>query len=155
MRPWSLALVKKTVQFCDLDKTEHTSKECKAYYCKALRAVKQEHKCLGAKPAYRANSVITVSNAKEAAEQKAWDDIADKMSGSFNVLASAAVAKAETIDSHAATIAALTKTNTGDKQTSGGATYRRQTALLSAGLPVQRSCGPHQPIRKQTGRWHA
>ena len=37
--------------------------------------------------------------------------MAEKMSGSFNALASAAVAKAATIDNHAATIAALSKAN--------------------------------------------
>ena len=83
----------------------------KAYYRKALRAFKQEHKCLGAKPDYQANSASAARNAKEDAEQKARDEIAANMSRSFDALASAAVAKAETINSHAATIVALTKTS--------------------------------------------
>ena len=37
--------------------------------------------------------------------------MAEQMSGSLNVLASAAVAKAATINNHAATIAALSKAN--------------------------------------------
>ena len=52
---------------------------------------------------------MAIQTRQADAEQKARDDIAAKMSGSFNALANAAVAKAETIDSHAATIAQLSK----------------------------------------------
>ena len=70
-----------------------------------------KNKCLGSKPDYQANSALRTNQVKEEAEQRAQDDIASKISSSFGALASAAVAKAETIDSHAATILLLTKTN--------------------------------------------
>ena len=78
------SLAKKTVQFRELNKTERTWTKFKAYYHNALRVVKQEHKCLGAKSDYQANSVIAARNAKEAAEQKAREDMTNKMSGPFN-----------------------------------------------------------------------
>ena len=105
------SLAKKTVQFRELSKNRRTWAKCKAYYRKVLRAVKQEQKCLGAEPDYQASSAVAARNVVEAAEQKARDEMADKMSGSFNALASTAVAKAATIDNHAATIAALNKAN--------------------------------------------
>ena len=105
------SLAKKTVQFRELNKTERTRVKCKAYYCKALRAAKQEQKCHGADRDYQASSAITTRNVKEATEQTARDEIAVKMSGSFDALASAANAKAATIDSNAAAIAALRKAN--------------------------------------------
>ena len=88
------SLTKKTVQFCELNKTECTWAKCKAYYRKVLCAVKQEQKCLGVDPDYQASSAVAARNVKEALEQKARDEMAEEMSGSFDTLASAAVAKA-------------------------------------------------------------
>ena len=53
-----------------------------------------------------ANAVV---HNNEKAAQEARDDIANSMSESFGMLAQAAVAKSETLDSNATTIAALTK----------------------------------------------
>ena len=105
------SLAKKTVQFRELSKDQRTWTKCKAYYRKVMRAVKQEQKCLGADQDYHTGSAVAARSVVEAAEQKARDEMAEKMSGSFDALASAAVAKAATIDSHAATIAALSKAN--------------------------------------------
>ena len=57
------------------------------------------------------------------------------MSRSFNALASAAVAKTETIDSHAATIAALTKTNTELVETNKHLVAQLTAAKLSFSPP--------------------
>ena len=54
------------------------------------------------------------------------------MSGSFNALASAAMAKAETIDSHASTITALTKANAELVETN----KQLVAALTAAKLPL-------------------
>ena len=119
-----------------------------------MRTVKQEHKCLGAKPDYQANFAVAARNAKEAAEQKAQDNVADKISGPFDALASAAVAKAETIDNHVATITTLIKPTPkcGDEHAPVGATYRCQTTFFSTGLPALRSYVPLQPIWQCAGR---
>ena len=60
-------------------------------------------------PGLQANAAVAVSQQKAEAEQKARDEITDQMSDLFGTLASAAVAKAETLDHNAATIASLTK----------------------------------------------
>ena len=140
------SLAKKTVQFQELNKTERIWTNFKAYYHKALRAVKQEHKCFGAEPDYQANSAAAARNAKEAAEQKACEDIADKVSGPFNALASTAVAKAESINNHTATIAALTKTNAELVETN----KRLVTQLTAAKLPFSPP-GFRRPTRRSYG----
>ena len=38
---------KKTVKFCDLNKTEQIWNKCKAFYSNALHAIKRENKCFG------------------------------------------------------------------------------------------------------------
>ena len=68
-----------------------------------------EHKAYGIEPGLQANTAAAASHQKAEAEQKARDDIADQMSDSFGALASAAVAKAETLDHKAAAITLLTK----------------------------------------------
>ena len=68
-----------------------------------------ENKAYGMEPGLQANTAAVASQQKAEAEQKARDEIADKMSGSFEALASATVAKAETIDHNAVAIASLTK----------------------------------------------
>ena len=74
------------------------------------------------------------------------------MSGSFDALASAAVAKAATIDNHAATIAALSKANAELVETN-----KRLVAQLTAaklpfsppGFPSNVPTAPSNP----TGNW--
>ena len=63
------------------------------------------------------------------AEQKAHNNIADKMSGSFGVLACTVVEKSEMLDSHTVTISALTVTVTD------------LTATKKAGQPTCSSVG--------------
>ena len=103
-------LSKKTVKFRKKQKSDKTWKKAKEYYREALDDVDQENKCMGIDGGHLANSAVSEEKAKQEAEQKARDDIAAKMSGSFDALASAAIAKAETLDNNAATIASLTKT---------------------------------------------
>ena len=63
-----------------------------------------ENKAMGNEAEHQANAVITTSQA----EQKARDNIALKMSGSFDALACAAVAKSDMLDNHTTTIKSLT-----------------------------------------------
>ena len=79
------------------------------------------------------------SNQQTEAEQKARDEIADQMKGSFEALANAAVAKAETIDHNAAAIASLT--NTVAELT---ATNKRLVAQLADAL-ASTVRGPNRP----------
>ena len=67
------SLAKKTVEFHELNKTEHTWTKCKAYYRKVLRSVKQEQKCIGAGPDYQASSAVAARSVKEAAEHARRD----------------------------------------------------------------------------------
>ena len=73
------SLSKKSVKFCKLKKQADLEK-CKTYYRAALRAIKQENKCLGADPDHQVNSVIATNNTKEAVKQKARDGIVSQMS---------------------------------------------------------------------------
>lgn len=71
------------------------------------------------------------------------------MSGSFNALASALVAKAATIDSCTATIAALTKTNAGLVETN----LHLVAQLTAAKLPfVPPGLSPNLPTPAGPGR---
>ena len=76
----------------------------KVWFRKALRELKNEAKLAGQDVSYQANNA-TFKNAHNDAR----DEIAGQMRDSFSSLAQAAVAKAATIDAHAATIASLTK----------------------------------------------
>ena len=100
-------LSKKVVKFRKKSADDRKWDGAKTYFRDAIEDLEDENKALGIEPDLQANAAMQTRRAD--AEQKARDDIAAKMSGSFNALASAAVAKSETIDSNAASIAQLTK----------------------------------------------
>ena len=100
-------LSKKVVKFRKRPADTRKWPDAKVYFREAVEDLEDENKALGLEPDLQANAAISTRQAE--AEQKARDDIAAKMSSSFDALASAAVAKAETIDSNAASIAQLTK----------------------------------------------
>ena len=60
------------------------------------------------KAGLQANATVATSQQQAEAEQKAREDIANQMSGPFNILANIAVTKADTLDANAAAIASLT-----------------------------------------------
>ena len=94
-------LSKKVVKFKKKPVDERKWKDAKTFYREAIEDLEDENKALGEEPELQANAAVE-------AEQKAKDEIAGKMSESFDALASAAVAKATTIDNHADSIAKLT-----------------------------------------------
>ena len=78
--------------------------------------------------------------------------MAEKMSGSFDALASAAVAKAATIDNNAATIAALSKANAVLAETNKHLVAQLTTAKLPfspPGFPPNVPAAPSNPA----GNW--
>ena len=81
----------------------------KKYFQEALEDVKEENKYMGIDSTYQVKAAVATEVITNKAKQKAQDEIIAKMSGSFDALASAAVGKAETINSHAAVIASLAK----------------------------------------------
>ena len=99
-------LTKKTVKFKKKDPTLRTWKLAKEYFRDLIEDMDDENKAMGTEVEHQANAVITTSQA----EQKARDDIAEKMSGSFEALACAAVAKSDMLDNHTTTINSLTNT---------------------------------------------
>ena len=64
----------------------------------------------GMEAGLQANAAVAASQQQAEAEQKARDDVANQMSGPFNALANAAVAKAQTLDANKAAIASLMTT---------------------------------------------
>ena len=91
-------------------------------------------------PGLQANAAFAASQQQVEADQKARGEIADQMSGSFNALASAAVAKAETLDQNAAAIASLTKS-----VAELTATNKRFIAQLAEAL-THTVHGPNRPL---------
>jgi hypothetical protein len=77
----------------------------KIWFRRDLKAISDEAKAAGVEPGYQANmSVRSPSSRDEAREE-----LAEGMRESFGQLAQAAVAKSDTLDAHAATIAAQAK----------------------------------------------
>ena len=101
-------LGKKVIKFEKKAANERTWAEAKKYFRDAIEDLEDENKAYGLEPGLQANAAVTTNRQKVDAEQKARDEIADQMSGSFNALANAAIAKSETLDHNAATIASLT-----------------------------------------------
>ena len=95
------SLGKKAVKFRKREKDRRTWALGKTYFREAIEDMEDENKAMGNEPGLQANAAVV-------AEQNARDDIGEKMSASFDALASAAVAKSDTIDNHAATISQLT-----------------------------------------------
>ena len=74
---------------------------------RALRELKDETKLEGSDTSYQANAAI--KRDPNTARDEARDEIAGQMRESFGALAQAAVAKSDTLDANATTIASLTK----------------------------------------------
>ena len=102
-------LGRKVVKFKKRDVNERTWAKAKKYFRDVIKDLDDENKAYGMEPGLQANTAVVASHQKVEAEQKGRDEIADQMSDSFESLASAAVAKAETLDHNAAAIASLTK----------------------------------------------
>ena len=78
----------------------------KTWFRRDLKAISDEAKGAGIEPGYQANMSIKTPSPQDEAR----NDVPAGMRESFGQLAQAAVAKSDTIDAHAATIAALYKT---------------------------------------------
>ena len=100
---------RRVIKFERRDAHERTWAIAKTYFREVIDDLDAENQAYGMEPGLQANATVAASHQKAEAEQKARDDIADQMSGSFQALAGAAVAKAETLDHNAAAIASLTK----------------------------------------------
>ena len=139
-------LGRKVIKFERKDANERTWARAKKYFRDAIDDLDDENKAYGIEPGLQANAAVLAktsgvlaSQQQAEAEQKARDEIADKMSGSFEALASAAVAKAETIDNNAAAIASLTQT-----VAELTATNKRLVAQLAEALN-KTARGPNRP----------
>ena len=89
-------------------KPERTWKKGKIWFRRDLKAISDEAKAAGVEMGYQAN-MIKAPSARDTARDEAREEIADGMKESFGMLAQAAVAKSDTIDAHAATIASQAK----------------------------------------------
>ena len=87
-------------------KPEKTWMKGKTWFRRDLKTISDESKGAGIEPGYQAN--MSIKNPSP--QDEARNDVAAGMRESFGQLAQAAVAKLDTIDAHAATIAALSKT---------------------------------------------
>ena len=101
-----IGLGKKTVKFKKRTAGQRTWNQGKLYFREAIEDIEDENIALGAEPELQANAAMM---GTAGAKQKACNNIASKVSSSFGALVSAAVTKADTIDSHALTITTLTK----------------------------------------------
>lgn len=97
-------LTKKTVKLKKKNPTLWTWKLAKEYFRNLIEDMDNKNKAMGTEVEHQANAVMSASQA----EQKANDDIAENMSGSFDALACAAVAKSDMLDKHTTTIKSLT-----------------------------------------------
>ena len=101
-------LTKKTVKFKKRAPELRTWIIAKEYFRDLIEDIDDENRAMGTDVEHQANSATTIHTA----EQKVRDEIGEKMSGSFEALACAAVAKSDMLDQHTATILALTTTVT-------------------------------------------
>ena len=85
--------------------TDRTWVKGKEYFRECIEDLEDENVLMGIEPDMQANAAITTAGIQD----KVRDEMAERLEGSFEALASAAVAKSTTIDSHTATIASLTK----------------------------------------------
>ena len=91
------------------DTADKTWDNAKKWFRKALKELRDEARLEGADTAFKANTAIKPATAKTAYNE-ARDEIAGQMRDSFSALAASAVAKSDTLDANAATIASLTNT---------------------------------------------
>ena len=97
------SLSKKTVRFKkQASPTNRTWTKGKQFFRKCIKELEDVNKAVGIEPSLQANAAVATTEDKVRAE------MADQLNGSFDALTSAAVAKSETIDSNAASIASLT-----------------------------------------------
>ena len=99
-------LTKSTVKFNKQLEENKTWTKAKEWFHDALDNIMEMQKYSGADQELLANAAV---DTKRDAVESARDEIANGMSESFDLLAQAAVTKSDTIDAHAATIIALTK----------------------------------------------
>ena len=94
-----------------VDPADKTWKKAKAWMRLALRELKEETSLEGGNTVlYQANAAVkTAASLPNNAREEARDEIAGQMRESFGALAQAAVAKSDTLDANATTIASLTK----------------------------------------------
>jgi hypothetical protein len=102
------SLTKKTVKFKKRSPDLRTWAISKEFFRDLLEDIDDENRAMGSEKEHMANSATMMNTA----EQTARDEIGQKMSGSFDALACAAVAKSDMLDKHTATIIALTTTVT-------------------------------------------
>ena len=92
------------------DPAEKSWAKAKTWYRRALRDLKAETDLEGGDAVtFQASGAVRSAAGPTEAREQARDEIAGQMRESFGALAQAAVAKSETLDSNAITIASLTK----------------------------------------------
>ena len=101
-------LTKKTIKFKKRAPELRTLIITKEYFRDVIEDINNENRAIGTEVEQQVNSATIINNA----EQKVHNEIREKMSGPFEALACAAVAKSDMLDQHTATILALTTTVT-------------------------------------------
>ena len=91
---------------------------------------------------------------RSQAEQKARDDIAVKMSGSFDALACAAVAKSDMLDNHTTTIKSLTDAVSQLTATNKRLVDQLALALATCAKPLPGLANPLSPSPAVTTSGH-
>ena len=115
---------------------DKTWDKAKKWFYKALKELRDEARLEGADTAFKANAVVKPATA-EAVYNMARNEIAGQMRDSFSTLAASAVAKSDTLDANAATIASLS--NTIAELT---ATNKKLVAALAAAKQGGRNVNP-------------
>ena len=131
------SLSKLTVRFKKKVPAERTWAKGKEYFRDCIEELEDITKEAGMEPSLQANAAVA---KEEEVEDKIKMDIAEKMSGPLNALASAAVAKSETIDNNASSIASLTKSLAQVIETN-----KQLAAQLKAALAL---CSTNQPTNQ-------
>ena len=102
-------LGRKVIKFKRRDPAQRTWAEAKKYFRGAIEGLEDEKRGYGIEAGLEAIAAVAASQQQAEAEQKAREDIANQMSGPFNALANATIAKAETLDTNASAIKSLTE----------------------------------------------
>lgn len=137
------SLSKKTVRFKKKpDPADRTWAKGKQYFRECIEELEDVNKAVGIEPNLQANAAVTKT---EQIEDKVRSEMADQLNGSFNALASAAVAKSETIDSNAASIASLTNAIAQLTTTNKNLTDQLAAALALCARPTANAPAPTIP----------
>jgi len=137
------SLSKLTVRFKKKAAAERTWTKGKKYFRDCIEELEDITKESGMEPSLQANAAVV---KEEEIEDKVRQEIADKMSGSFDALASAAVAKSETLDNNATTIASLTKSLAQVIETN-----KQLTAQLKSALALCSPTNKPAPVKPPPG----